>query len=179
MWQRKYNLLFLTLLTIALMLVPRANAQMMGNFQNLPTVIPAQQDLQDIQTGQDLYNKFQNKQVTCSQLKDNDFEKIGEYIMDQRFGNANQHIQMNNNMKNMMGEQAEENMHIILGKSATGCNVNYQNKGGVSNMMSWGYPTMMSGSFGWGFGLIGFLFWSITFVDLILLGVFLWKKIQK
>ncbi len=36
------------------------------------------------------------------------------------------------------------------------------------------FGTMMGG-----FGIFAFLFWIVIFVDLILLGIFLWKKISK
>lgn len=39
-------------------------------------------------------------------------------------------------------------------------------------MMGW------YGGFG-GFSLIMFLFWIISFIDLILLGLWLWKQLQK
>lgn len=44
-------------------------------------------------------------------------------------------------------------------------------------MGQWGYPNMM----GWGSGvaLLGSIFWIVLLVDLILLGVWLWKQIQK
>lgn len=40
--------------------------------------------------------------------------------------------------------------------------------------MGWGYRGMMGG-----WGLFGILTWLVVFVDLVLLGIFLWKKIQK
>lgn len=40
-------------------------------------------------------------------------------------------------------------------------------------MMGW-----YNGGMG-GFGLFGFLTWLILFVDLVLVAIFLWKKIQK
>lgn len=43
-------------------------------------------------------------------------------------------------------------------------------------MWGWGYGNMMGGA---GFGLIATLFWIAGFIDLILLGVWLWKQIQK
>lgn len=43
-------------------------------------------------------------------------------------------------------------------------------------MMGWGgYYGMM----GAGFGILASLFWIVTLVDLILLGIWLWKQIQK
>lgn len=42
-------------------------------------------------------------------------------------------------------------------------------------MMGFGnYGTMMGG-----FGILGFIFWLIILVDLILLGAWLWKQLQK
>lgn len=183
MSQKKFNILFLLVLALFFVLVPRVHAQMMGSFSNQPSVTPTQEDIQDIQTGKDLYNKFQNKQITCNALKDDDFEKIGEYIMNQRLGNIEEHIQMNNTMKQMMGEQGEENVHTNIGRATINCIANAQSKGGVSNMMGWGgnygYQNMMNSGFGWGFGILGFFFWIVLFIDLVLLGIFLWKKIRK
>ncbi len=39
----------------------------------------------------------------------------------------------------------------------------------------WGSGMMNAG----GFGLVASLFWIVVLVDLILLGIWLWKKIQK
>lgn len=45
-------------------------------------------------------------------------------------------------------------------------------------MMGWNYGNMMGG--GWGaFGVLGLLFWIIIFIDAILLGIWLWKQINK
>jgi len=44
--------------------------------------------------------------------------------------------------------------------------------------MGWGYSNMMNWGQG-GFGLLGFTFWIIILIDLILLGVWLWKQIGK
>ncbi len=44
-------------------------------------------------------------------------------------------------------------------------------------MMNYGNWPMMSGMSGaWGFG---FLTWLVLFVDLVLLGIWLWKQINK
>lgn len=47
-------------------------------------------------------------------------------------------------------------------------------------MMNWGSNNMMN--FGSGmvwFGFLGFIFWLVVLIDLALLGVWLWKQIQK
>lgn len=41
----------------------------------------------------------------------------------------------------------------------------------------WGYQNMMGG-YG-AFGFLGTIFWLVILVDLILLGIWLWQKIQK
>lgn len=152
------------------------HAQMMGNSEI--TITPSAQDITDIQTGQNLYDKFQNNQVSCSNLTDADFEKIGEYLMNQSFGgNANAHIQMNESMKQMVGENGEEQMHIRLAKSATGCSENLQ--ANRSTMMNGTYgPQMMMG---WrnGFSFLPFLIQIVVLIDLLLVAVWLWMRIKK
>lgn len=39
----------------------------------------------------------------------------------------------------------------------------------------WGYGSMMN----WGFGFLGLIFWVVVLADLILLGIWLWKQINK
>lgn len=162
----------------------KSSAQMMGNGSSMmqglsgtPQITPTQQDLQDIQTGQDLYSKFQNKQISCTNLQDADFEKIGEYLMNQQFGNVNTHIQMNERIKRMMGNQGEERMHITIARSITDCNTNNQ-QGGVRNMMGYGYNGSMMSGWGYGFGILCFIGYAIVLIDLILVGAWLWKQIK-
>ena len=176
MFLKRCETFLLLLLLGSFLFVPKSYAQMMNYYAGQITVTPTQEDVQEIQEGNVLYEKFQNKQVMCSTLKDADFEKIGEYVMEQRFGNTQQHIQMNYQMKQMMGEQGEETMHINLGKSATRC---AEKGGGIAMMGFNGYGWNMMGGLGYGFGIAGALFWLVAFVDLVLLGIFLWKRIRK
>jgi len=44
-------------------------------------------------------------------------------------------------------------------------------------MMGWGYGSMM-GCGGW-FGSLAFVLWVVFFIDLVLLGLWLWKQIGK
>lgn len=47
-------------------------------------------------------------------------------------------------------------------------------------MMNWGYNPMMNNPAGWGlFGFFATLGWILVVVDLILLGMWLWKQINK
>lgn len=47
-------------------------------------------------------------------------------------------------------------------------------------MMPWGFQNMMNWGpgFAW-FGFLGLIFWIVVFVDLVLLGIYLWKKIER
>jgi len=181
MYLKITSLVFVLLITFGLF--SHANAQMMGNYGVSPSVSPnptdIQQQQQDEAAGKQLFQQLQNKQTNCQKLTSSDFEKIGEYVMNQRFNDTNTHVQMNENIKKMMGENGEENMHTQLGLAATGCNTN--GKGGVFSMIGWGgygWSGMMGGNFGW-FGIGVTLFWLVGFIDLILLGLFLWKQIKK
>ena len=129
-----------------------------------------------------------NKTVTCSQLKDTDFEKIGEYFMGQSIGDTSRHIAMNEMMKSMMGEQGEEQTHSAMGKRLSGCDTSaaFPSQGtGFAPMMNmmwggWSSPTglnqgnnsMMNfgftpfGGFGWIFMM---LWWVLIIAGIIAL----------
>src|SRR3989344_3471613 len=80
-----------------------------------------QSQRQEEQEGKQLLDDLNNKTITCSGLKDADFEKIGEYFMGQSIGDTSRHIAMNKMMKSMMGEQGEEQMHIAWGQRGSDC----------------------------------------------------------
>lgn len=139
--------------------------------------------------GKAIWEKLQAKQVTCDKLSEEDFGALGEYFMGQMTGSS--HEAMNTMMEQMMGKVDEEQMHVVMGKRLSGCDTSSQIPqnglgfmpmmwmmgGGANSMM--GFGNVM----GWGgFGFVGFLtwvFWIVVLVDLILLGVWLWKKIKK
>lgn len=183
---KKILVLIFGLITLAISQPSSVSAQMMGRFP-YPTTTPSNSDTQvqqqEEQEGKNLFDQLNNKVITCQQITDGQFEKIGEYFMGQSTSNTATHILINNRMKSMMGDQGEEQMHIAWGKRGTGCDTNAQflqsTRGGVWPMMGWGYGGMMN-NFGWGiFGVLGFLVWLIVLVDLVLVGVWLWKQIQK
>ena len=145
--------------------------------------------------GEVVWEKLQANQINCDKLNDEDFERLGEYFMGQSIGDTQRHATMNQMMISMMGEDGEEQMHVVIGKRLSGCDTTAalpqgssgfmpmmmnmmtgfgETKGGVNTMMSYG--NMM----GWGgFGFLFSFFWIVILVDLILLGVWLWKKITK
>jgi len=125
-------------------------AQGMMGFQNSSSdsaTIQSQQ--QEEKEGKQFLDNLNNKTVACSQLKDADFEKIGEYFMGQSVGDTSRHIAMNEMMKSMMGEQGEEQMHIAWGKRGSGCDTSAEfpsQGGGLLPMMQmmmggWSSPT--------------------------------------
>jgi len=135
----------------------------------LPISSFAQSQQQEEQMGKQFLDSLGNKTITCSKLKDADFEKIGEYFMGQSIGDTSRHIVMNEMMKKMMGEQGEEQMHIVMGKRLSGC------KGGDNSMMGNFYGNMMNN----GWGLFGGLMWILVVVFLILGIIYFWKEINR
>jgi len=164
------KLLFIILFLFTLTVTPSvAFAQgMMGFSGSSPDNAAIQSQQQEEQEGKQLLDSLNNKTVTCSELKDADFEKIGEYFMGQSIGDTSRHIAMNNMMKSMTGEQGEEQMHITWGKRGSCCDTG---KGGGNPMMGYGgWNNMM----GWGgFGVLAWilmlLFWIVLILGVIAL----------
>lgn len=71
--------------------------------------------------GRVIWEKLKTKQATCANLSDEEFDVIGEYFMGQMLGSS--HAAMNAMMVQMMGEQGETQMHIVMGKRLSGCDV--------------------------------------------------------
>lgn len=141
--------------------------------------------------GQALWDKLQAEDISCPNLSDEDFAALGEYFMGTMLGNS--HEAMNNRMIQMMGEEGEEQMHVVLGKRMSSCDPEAQAPAGIDNMMSMmmgvgggfmggGMSPLGSGfnSFnnnymmGYGFGgffggFIMLLFWALVIVGIIAL----------
>lgn len=196
------NKFSLALLVIFFLLfeTPLAHAQMMNPYTNeAPSPNPqslkqAQQTLDKaVQDVLKIQNVSSKDQLDCSKITDVQFEKVGDAWMGVRAGTEDVH----NRMEQMMGGEGSNTLkqaHIQMGKTYLGClgssantnmpmlraPINDASRGGVFPMMGWGYGYgNMMNSYGWGFGIVAFLFWLVAFVDLVLLGVFLWKKIKK
>ncbi|MDO8339417.1 MAG: hypothetical protein Q7T16_02055 [Candidatus Burarchaeum sp.] len=169
-----------------------ADANMMGFSGSSPDNAAIQSQQQEEQEGKFFLDDLNAKTVVCSQLKDADFEKIGEYFMGLSIGDASRHIAMNEMMKSMMGEQGEEQMHIAMGKRMSNCEPDATTP---QNMMNGGMmgSGMMGGSWqGAPYGMTGYgypnLFgWSVFDVLLLILllglivAVYLhiWGKVKK
>lgn len=140
--------------------------------------------------GKVVWEKLQAKQVTCADLSDENFETLGEYFMGQMMGTS--HEAMNNMMIQMMGEKGEEQMHVVMGKRLSGCDISaafpsqgigfmpmmqMMMGGGNNSMMgNWGQNPMWWG--GVGSWLISLL-WLVWLIVGILAAIWLWKQIIK
>lgn len=162
---------------------------MMGYFNSSIDKAKIQAQEAEEQEGETLLNNLANKIITCPQLKDSDFEKIGEYFMGQSINNTQRHIYMNEMMKQMMGEKGEEQAHATMGKRLSGCNTSAafpsQDSGflPMMGMMSGNWNQSWGGNgFGMmnnGWGLFGSLTWILVTIFLILGIVYFWKGINK
>ncbi|MDP3957571.1 MAG: hypothetical protein Q8Q10_03670 [bacterium] len=175
-----------------------ASAQMMGG----RAVTPADtaETVQDEAEGKAVWDKLQNKQVACKDLKDDDFDVLGDFFMGNMMG-VN-HASMNDWMAERLGEDGEKQMHIAMGKRLSGCdtsaifpqgasyftpmmglgnmmgnagNVSSGTRGAWGGMMGYGSGNMMGGSF----GVFGLLTWIASLVFLVLGSAFFWKGLQK
>ena len=138
----KKLIIFVTLLFV-LTVTPVSAQGMMGRFFNNPNMTVDQTSTaQDELKGKQVFDKLQSKQATCQQLTDDDFDVLGDYYMGQMAGSTAAHAQMNNRMTQMMGDNAEKQMHIALGKRLSGCNTQAAYSGdsnsGFAPMMGYG-----------------------------------------
>ncbi|HQU09101.1 MAG TPA: SHOCT domain-containing protein, partial [Opitutales bacterium] len=68
-----------------------------------------------------ILGKLQSNQTSCSNLTDDDFDKLGDYYMGQMMGTS--HSTMDALMAQRIGEDNDRLMHIALGKRLSGCDV--------------------------------------------------------
>ncbi len=113
----------------------------------------------EIQRGRELIEKLKNRQINCQNLTDEDFHSIGEYAMELMIGGSD-HIKMNEMIEKMHGKEAEERIHIEMGKRFSGC-------GGSYGMMTWMMPSSMNNFRGtpmmgiWGWNFFNWRGWTI------------------
>lgn len=117
------------------------------------------------------------KNISNCSADDSYFEKLGDQMMEKMMGEKQDKL-----MEERMGEELSKVMHIRMGKMVSGCLTSTGQ--GLNNPTAW----PMMGMMGWGQGMMGSWSWlfagywlvvSLLFlVILILLTVFLWKKIN-
>lgn len=177
MIQKHIKIFLFLLLFFSIVTVQKSSAQMgmMGSSATAQQNQELQKQVNAVYASQQISSL---DKLNCQKVTNDQFENVGDAYMGVMAGNEQSHSQME---QRMGGEGSEElrNVHIQMGEKYLGCQTN---KGGGYSMMGWngyGYSGMMNGGFGWGFGIVAFLFWIVAFIDLILLGIFLWKKIKK
>ncbi len=69
--------------------------------------------------GKEIWGRMQREEVNCDDLSDDQFAALGEFFMGEMTGEA--HEAMNAMMTRMMGEEGEEQMHVVMGKRMSGC----------------------------------------------------------
>lgn len=94
--------------------------------------------------GRDLVARLQAGDKRCDDLAAQDFEVIGEYVMGRMVGSTEAHEAMNERMREVMGERAEQRMHELMGRRYAGCATG---SGGAGTQMG---PGMMGSDRGSG-----------------------------
>lgn len=128
--------------------------------------------------GRELWNELREGDVSCDDLSREDFRNLGEYFMERMTGQ--QHEFMDRMMVQMMGEESEEQMHVVIGGRYSGCDLNTNFSQGnafflpLTRMMGGGDGSMMGG-WNWmgGIGLFGgfmmILFWLLPILGIVVL----------
>jgi putative membrane protein len=108
-----FHRLSVILLTGTLLLSPVASAQEAGMASSDDHTAREETE------GKEIWQQMERKEVACKDLTDDQFAALGEYFMGEMTGDA--HEAMNAMMTRMMGEDGEEEMHVIMGKRMSGC----------------------------------------------------------
>ena len=192
---KKMHFPVLFFLMVALLYPVNIHAQMMRNPS--PQANDSQnQTAQDEAAGKAIWDKLQDKQLSCGNLTDDQFDVLGDFFMGNMMG-AN-HDYMNELMAQRLGDNGEKQMHITLGKRLSGCDSNASFPKGANYFMpmmgfsagmmnntntdSWGRSIngmMGYGNLGNSYGIFGLLVPIGLFVFLTLGSIYFWKKLQK
>ncbi len=121
---KKFTIFTSTAFLFLSVLITPANAQIPGMMNGLQSNDIKWNEVlehtkKEEQEGKELREKLQAKQINCSELKDDDFDVLGEYFMGQMMGDS--HTAMNAMMMQMRGEKGEGQIHIVMGKRLSGC----------------------------------------------------------
>ena len=147
---------------------------------NQQTIATDNHTAQEEAEGKEIWEKLQAEELKCEDLSGDNFGALGEYFMGQMMGDS--HKAMNNRLVQMLGEDGEEQMHIVMGKRLSGCdNSAHVPSNGVGfmpmmwmmggeNLMMGSFGTNPMGTFGWGFGWIFMiLFWGLVILGIVTL----------
>lgn len=169
-----------------------------------PVLALAQGLAEEEAKGKAIWENVRDKEVSCAQLGDEDFEFLGDYFMGQMAGSS--HEAMDQMMTQMMGGENTDLMHIVIGKRLSGCDASVAfpqsgqgflpmmqmmsgiPAGGWSGMTGWGGSGMMGGFNNWGGGMsiwmvagwiILALFWASVIIGFVALIKWLIGQIKK
>ena len=106
-----FHRLSIALITGTLLLSPLASAQEAGMMDDHTAREEAE--------GRELWQRMERDEVECKDLTDEQFAALGEFFMGEMTGDS--HEAMNAMMTRMMGEEGEEQMHVVMGKRMSGC----------------------------------------------------------
>ncbi len=101
------------------------SALIIGAFVLAPVASAQDVDMMDDHTareeaeGRELWQRMEREEVNCKDLTDEQFAALGEFFMGEMTGDS--HEAMNAMMTRMMGEEGEEQMHVVMGKRMSGC----------------------------------------------------------
>lgn len=118
--------------------------------------------LREEKEGNELWERFQAKEVACANLSDEQFGILGEYFMGRMMGDS--HAAMNAMMIQAHGRDGEEHIHAVMGKRLSGCDTSASASG-----ISGGWMPMMNmmnvgaGSFS-GFGWVSMILWWVLII---------------
>ena len=116
--------------------------------------------------GKIIFETLRAKETACEKLTDSNFGALGEYFMGTMLGPS--HETMNAMMERMMGDDGEEQMHVVMGKRLSGCDITaalpaqsigfmpMMNILNPNAMMNFGFSG--AGAFGW---FVMILWWAL------------------
>lgn len=166
--------IFFAVLVVSLVAMPSAvTANADGHTRSIADVVSEIAESQNVSSQND---------ISCDVVMDDQFEELGDAVMQAMIGDDEQHELMDN----MMGGEGSESlrsMHIAIGQRYLGCAQGQFGTmgmmGGMMSMMGSGWQgggnTMMGNFYnpwgvmsgGWGVGM--FVFWIIVTVGVVLL----------
>ena len=75
----------------------------------------------EAQQGAKVLRNLQADKASCTSLATEDFDHVGEYVMERMLGSATTHEAMNRQMVAMMGASGETQAHVYMGQRFAGC----------------------------------------------------------
>lgn len=145
--------------------------------------------------GKAVWDRLQNNEISCEDLKSEDFEVMGDFFMGSMMGEN--HSYMDQMMNQRLGEEGNTEMHIAMGKRLSGCDTNALFPKGASYFMPmmgmmggatvkssfapWSYGGMKIGGYDMmgNFNLLGSIILILIIIFLVSGIVYFWKGINK